>query len=212
MTAVGPRKHWTQILRQHGMLHVLQRSLRRRGVHAFRFYWIREPTAGSGTSSQAMLPEGVLMRELESADLPVLLGFPARGAPMTTEHIAASFARGDIGVGIFRGTELLGFSFSSVGHTHTRVWSRTLAADEAYIHNTYVIPQERGKGLAVAINIFQLELHSRRGQSTVYSIVASTNTPALRTKEKIGARRELLGWHLNVRDRVVHSIVLRRLA
>lgn len=210
MTKAVPRKQWMQILRQHGMLHLLQRALRRRGVHVFRFYWIREPTCGSEISSHAMLPDGVHMRELESTDAPVLLGFPARGAPMTTEYLEAAFTRGDPGVGIFRGTELLAFSFSSVGHTHTRVWSRSLAADEAYIHNTYVVPKERGKGLAVALNVFQLELHARRGQSAVYSLVASTNTPALRTKEKIGARRELLGWHMNLRERLVRSVVLRR--
>jgi len=206
----APRKHWTQILRQHGMLHVLQRALRRRGVHVLRFYWIREPAAPAPGTAAARLPDDLTMRELNAGDRSTLLLFPARGAPMTTEHLEASFARGDPGVGIFRGTELLAFSFSSVGHTHTRVWSRPLAADEAYIHNTYVVPQERGKGLAVALNFFQLELHARRGQSAVYSIVASTNTPALRTKEKIGARREMLGWHVNLRDRLVRSVVLRR--
>jgi GNAT superfamily N-acetyltransferase len=201
-----------QILREHGVVHTLQRFLRRRGIHALRFYWIREPAAPVAGTATGRLPGEMTMRTLDDADLPALLAFPARGAPMTPAHITDAFARGDQCVGILRGSALLACSFASVGDTYTRIIPRALAPTEAYIHNTYVVPEERGKGLAVVLNLFQLETLARDGHPVVYSIVAAANAPALRAKEKIGARREMLGLHLNLRERMVRSVVLRRFA
>jgi ribosomal protein S18 acetylase RimI-like enzyme len=207
-----PRKSGWQILREHGAVHYLQRALRQRGIHSFRFYWIREPVAPAVGVTASQLPDGLTMRELGPDDLPALLGFPARGAPMTADHITEAVTRGDLCVGILRGPVLLACSFASVGQSHTRVFSRPLAGNEGYIHNTYVVPEERGKGFAVLLNLFQLEVLAQRGYPAVYSIVAAANAPALRAKDKIGAQREVLGWHLNLRDRLVGSMVLRRLA
>lgn len=201
-----------QILREHGVVHTLQRFLRQRGVHVLGFYWIREPVAPAAGTAAGRLRSELAIRELDDTDLPALLGFPARGAPMTAAHITDAFARGDRCVGILRGNALLACSFASVGDTYTRIIARALAPTEAYIHNTYVVPEERGKGLAVVLNLFQLETLARDGHPVVYSIVAAANAPALRAKEKIGARRELLGLHLNLRERMVRSVVLRRFA
>jgi len=205
-----PRKPWTQILREHGVVHTLQRFLRQRGIDVFRYWWIRERLPAHLSTDLVQLPEGLAFRMLSTADLPQLLTFPARGAPMEEHHLTEGFARGDGCLGVVRGEEILGFGWWSLGVTHSNVHPARMAPNEAYLHNMYVLPEMRGYRLAPTIRYRTYQLLADIGCDTFYSITALSNEPSWRFKEKLGAEKLSLNWYLGIRKRWHWRLTLQR--
>jgi len=196
--------------RRRGVARTITQALHRRGIDLLRYWWIRERLPAAISDDLVTLPEGLTFRILSEADLPELLTFPARGAPMEERHLTDGFARGDTCLGVVRGEEIVGFGWCSLDATHSNVHPATMAPNEAYLHNMYVLPELRGYRLAPIIRYRTYQLLADTGRDTYYSITVVSNEASWRFKEKLGAEKLLHGVYLGVRERWHWRVTLRR--
>jgi GNAT superfamily N-acetyltransferase len=197
-------------IRRRGLARTIKQALYRRGIMATRFWWVREQLPDDLADPQASLPPDLAFRMLTEADLPQLLTFPSRGAPMAAEHLVEGFAKGGGCLGVVRGDTIVGFGWWFLDDTHTLAYPRRMAAHEAYLHNMYVLPEERGSNLAVRLRHRTYQLLAELGRTTCYSITEVANVPSWRFKEKLGAEKVSLHWYLGIRKRWHWRMTLRR--
>jgi ribosomal protein S18 acetylase RimI-like enzyme len=197
-------------VRREGLGRVITRGLYRRGVLVMRYWWVVERPEETIPDALATLPEGMAFRELTEADLPELLTFPARGAPMKESHLRDAFAHGGRCLGVVRGAEIVGFGWWHLDATHSKVHPKVMGPREAYLHNMYVLPEVRGLKIAPILRYRTYQLLAAAGRDTFYSITAVSNIPSWRFKEKLGAAKLSLHWYLGIGERWHWRVTLRR--
>ena len=85
-----------------------------------------------------------------------------------------------------------------------------LAEDEAYLFDSYTLPEHRGAGLAPYLRSCLYHELAVAGRRRLYSITSYFNPSAFRFKAKLGARALHLGVHFQLSDRIRISRILRR--
>jgi ribosomal protein S18 acetylase RimI-like enzyme len=197
-------------VRRQGLTRTISQALYRRGISAYFFWWVRERLPANGADELAALPEGFAFRLLTEEDLPQLLTFPSRGAPMEEWHLTEAFARGESCLGLVRDEEIIGFGWWSLDASHSNMYPATMAPDEAYLHNMYVLPEFRGYRLAPILRYRTYQMLAATGRTSFYSITTVSNVPSWRFKEKLGAEKVSLHWYLGIKKRWHWRMRLRR--
>ncbi len=200
-----------QNLRAKGALSVARALLIRVGVRITPYYWVEERPPTDIPAELMTLPDGFTCREL-GRDEVVALTPPPEGEPGSHEYalLAEAVAEGSICLGIFRGAELVAFTLSSTDKSMSRFHPVELGPTQAYLHNMYVVPTARGHNLAGILRNQNYQALRALGRNTFYSVTVASNTASWRFKEKLNARKVLLGLHVNIFNRWTLRPVLKR--
>ena len=73
-----------------------------------------------------------------------------------------------------------------------------LEQNEAYLYDTYILPDYRGRNLAALLSYKCHQELAKIGRTVLYSASLIPNTPAIRFKKKIGAQKLYLGLHMQL--------------
>lgn len=92
------------------------------------------------------------------------------------------------------------------------LYSRPLAADEAYLFDAFSDEAYRGQNLAPFLRVKCYERIRSLGRTHIYSISDYTNTPARRFKQKLGSRDAVLILYWKVFGGSEHRWILKRYA
>lgn len=106
--------------------------------------------------------------------------------------------------------EIVASSWCNLQQCHDRLSSFPLKQDEAYLCNAGTMDSYRGKNLAPFLRYAFYEHLNRIGRTKLYSITEYFNTPAVKFKEKLGARQLKLGLCIRFLNRWRWDITLRR--
>ena len=106
--------------------------------------------------------------------------------------------------------EIVASSWCNLRRCHDRLSSFSLKEDEAYLCNAATLNAYRGKNLAPFLRYAVYEHLNRLGRTKLYSITEYFNTPAVRFKEKLGARQLRVGLCIRFFNRWKWDITLKR--
>ena len=160
---------------------IMARLSRWAGLRVFRVYGRaleREGPARRADLQCRMLYQGEVLAQCVDASLELSPG-----------KVMAAYARGDLCVAAFEGSELVGycwFAFAPAPHMD-RAWIE-FAPDVVYVYKSYVRPAFRGRGIAAALYRLADELCMRRGRERAVLCVESHNRPSMAAAARSGFR------------------------
>lgn len=200
-----------QNVRTKGTWPVVRTLLARAGLRVTPYYWMREMLPIDLPAHLSVLPEGFTFREIGEEQIAGLnkLGSAEDGRDgerlmrHATDH-------GYRCLGIMRGDEVVAFTSFATDVSHSLTHQAVMGPNEVYLFNMYVVPEMRGQNLAAILRQKNYELLRAMGRDTCYSITIRENRASLRFKEKLGAKKVLLGVCVQWKGKVVARWVVRR--
>ena len=190
------------------VLRFLFNRLRNTGVHIIPYYLTQERF--NLETRPAVSPEigPITVSLLSPAEMEAVYAeLVSKGLGMSrailTKHICECFVLKIKG-------EIVASSWCNLRECHDRLLSFTLKEDEAYLCNAATLNAYRGKNLAPFLRYAVYEHLSRLGRTRLYSITEYFNTPALKFKEKLGARQLRLGLCIRFFNTWKWDITLKR--
>lgn len=187
-------------IQEQGLAKTIRAALFRRGIIAYRFWWVREPFDQATDDALTALPPGYRAHRFGPDEFRQIEGLIAAGAPLPEDAVEASSSRGDECLGITTDAgQVVGFTWAQVGRAVCDSWPTPLAPDEAYLFGMYVIPEVRGLNLAPILRRLHYRELLGRGVRVGYSVTARHNIPSWRFKQKLGAEKVFLGAYIGVR-------------
>jgi GNAT superfamily N-acetyltransferase len=131
-------------------------------------------------------PDGFRIQRLGPADMDGIIGLPDRNIPK--QNILARFQKEIECLAVFRGEELLAFTWCNLAENTFPGDRFPLGPDEAYLFDAYTCPQHRGKGLAPLVRYQIYKKLEQMGRHRFYSVSLRLNKRAIRFKLKLHAR------------------------
>lgn len=159
---------------------------------------------------EAPMPLNFSTRLLTHADIPLITAIKER--PQRAHELGLRLDRGRLGMGLFFGSELAGYSWCNLEFCQSFFDRKLfqLNSDEACLLDAYIRPPFRGQGLAPLLRRAISTMLMDEGRHTFYSVSLLFNASTHRFKRKLGAREMELHLYLNVFKRWEKDIVLRR--
>lgn len=184
--------------------------MRRLGIRAVPFYYVRELLPKHLPAAQGLLPDGFTFAEFGAREVEEIAAFREHGDEVTAPGLLENLSRGDRCLGILRGEEIVAFSWFSVERSRSELYTVFMGPGEAYLFNIYVKPTIRGQNLAVILRHRSYEVLREIGRDTFYSLTQVSNKPSWRFKQKLGAEKVLLGLYLSLFGKFEGRWILRR--
>jgi hypothetical protein len=188
----------------------LRYLMRRSGSRIEWFYWVREILPETIPAEYRTLPEGYRLEPLSDADFVTLGQYQDDGENASTELMRERARQGHTALGMKRGEKVVAFTWFALDRTQTLLYPRTMRPNEAYLFNSYVLPEERGHNLAVIMRYRSYLLLRELGRDTLYSITIKANTASWRFKEKLGAEKLFLVLYVCLLGKLEWRWYLRR--
>lgn len=178
--------------------------LARRGLVINPYYLFREdvprvapPHPGESFTSEVLRPED--LREA-AACAPY---------PRNAERFHDRLSRGHVCILVRDGDTVAGYTWADLEEINDSACDFTLQPGDAYLYDAYIAPEYRGRALAPFMRMRCYELLRDRGVRRFFSISDYFNTPAIRFKEKLDARRTRLYLQIQVAGRELGRWLLR---
>lgn len=198
-------------MRRHGLALTLRRLLARAGLRVTPYYWMKEMLPTDLPPHLSVLPEGFTFREIGEADVAALNQLGSAEDGMDGERLMRHATdHGYRCLGIMRGDEVVAFTSFATDVSHSLTHQAVMGPNEVYLFNMYVMPEMRGRNFAAILRQKNYELLRAMGRDTCYSITIRSNRASLRFKEKLGAKKVLLGVCVQWKGKVVARWVVRR--
>lgn len=167
--------------------HAILRRLAAYGIRIQPYYVFVEGAVHISSDSELQqFPEGYTIALLGESDMDeVSLIGDLRTAP---EELQARLRDDQLCVGLKHHERIVSISWCNLRHFDFDGLKFVLRDNEAYLYGAETIPEYRGKGLAPFTRRAQYRLLYERGRTVCYSYSLALNKPALRFKEKVGAK------------------------
>ncbi len=205
MNTFSYRQHLYRKLQHGGLLRLLLDALNRLGINITPYYLLLEDcTARIDHRSD----ERFHIKHLQDADMPQLAALPVR--PRGYPELIDLLARGKRCVALMDNEKVAAFSWYDLDTCNYAGYPFALKHDEAYLFDAYTLADYRGQGLAPYLRSVLYRELANMGRSKLYSVSTYFNRPAMRFKEKLGARREHLGLSILLLKRYPFHWVLKR--
>jgi hypothetical protein len=107
--------------------------------------------------------------------------------------------KGNICLGVKHGDELVAYSWYSLSKSNIKGKKTKLENNEAYLFDMYTMPSYRGNGIAPYLRYQAYRELKKLGRKKLYSYTDYFNTPAMRFKEKLNAKKTELCLKLSFR-------------
>ena len=115
----------------------------------------------------------------------------------TEESLQARLNKGHLCFVLKHGDRVVGHTWADLDEVNDSACDYSLRSDEAYLYDTFIAPDFRGRGLAPYL-AFERYKHLRRAsRNTFYSTTDYFNTPAIRLKQKLQA--EIIRLYLQIK-------------
>lgn len=161
--------------------------------------------------STAVHPHGFSTRLLMREDVPLLTAMIELERAQQIQNIDGRLPGGQLGVGIFRGSEFAGYSWCNLDHCHCfRRSLFKLNDNEAYLFDTYIRRPFRGQGLAAVVWRALCAALVDQGRSAFYSVTFCFNAPSRRYKKKLGIEKMELRLYIRCFGLWEKDLLLKR--
>lgn len=171
-------------------------GLSRLGVRITPFYLTLEKVMGTEASPYDTEYEEYQTGFLGPEDMKIISALPIR--TFSTEHLRTKLEDGNVCFGVKHGGKLAAFSWANFQECTFHGCPFALKENEAYLFDAYTLMEYRGRGLAPFVRQqFYKEL-TNLGKTRLYSVTDCFNQPAIRFKQKLGARNLQIGLYVEL--------------
>ncbi|MGD2171272.1 MAG: GNAT family N-acetyltransferase [Gammaproteobacteria bacterium] len=125
------------------------------------------------------------------------------------DDLYARIEFGGLCFGLKQDDKVVAYMWCDLSHFNHAPCRHELDVDQAYLYDARVSPCYRGKGLAVYMRLRCYKALKRYSKSRFLSYSDFSNTPAIRFKEKLGARRQALYVYVNIYGRLTGNWLLK---
>lgn len=144
---------------------------------------------------------------LGSDDMKTIAAFPRTG--WTEEKLLALLQAGEKCVGIKYKGEIAAFMWIYPREFSYKSTVMKLKGNEAYLTDMYTVEKFRGRNIAPYLRYRCYEFLKEMGRHLLYSITTCFNSPALKFKQKVNARKIKLILYIQLFNRFHWSFTLR---
>ena len=183
---------------------------RKAGIRWELYYRVRELMPREIPEKLRVLPEGYSFGSLGDADFEKVGLLQDNGENASVEMMRDRARQGHTCLGIRKGSEVVAFTWFALDRTQTVVYRKEMLPNEAYLFNAYVVPEERGRNLAVIMRYRSYEILREKGRDTLYSVTLRENKASWRFKEKLGAEKVFLALYGSLFHKLEFRWILRR--
>ena len=176
------------------------RRLRKIGLDIRPCLLVRE--AESPVPNEISIDSKFEFSQLNESDLP---GIHNLRPGMNLERYRNLLRAGKLCYGLKDGEDLVAKMWIDLEDINSLLYSRPLAAREAYLFDAFSDESYRGKNLAPFLRLKCYAEAQALGRTDIYSISDFTNTPARRFKAKLGATDEALIIYWQLFNGAAHS-------
>ena len=166
-------------------------GLRRLGLSIQPFYLFEEALPTGEPPAVDSPLQSAVVRQLGLEDMTSVAEIARRGLP--AEFFLARLHSGNGCLGLFVGGQLAAFSWYDLRDCNYEGWRFALHEDEAYLFDAFTLAPWRGKGVAPYLRYRVYQTLAHAGRTKCYSVTIRTNGPAIRFKQKLGAKRVARG-------------------
>lgn len=114
------------------------------------------------------------------------------GRKFSEEFLTQRLKDGHQCLGLKQGNQLVAFTWYNLNEAAFKYYHFPLNEDEAYMFDAYTLMAFRGKGIAPFLRYHQYMELKKLGRTKLYSYSDCFNTPAVRFKKKLNAKKEKL--------------------
>ncbi len=125
------------------------------------------------------------------------------------EDYMSFLAAGQICLGMKLGDEIAAFMWINIKERGFKETIIPLKSNEAYLWNMYTMESFRGMNLAPYLRYKSYEVLKGMGRDQLYSISEYFNTPAVKFKQKLNAKRIRLGLYVKLFKKYHWDLTLR---
>jgi GNAT superfamily N-acetyltransferase len=126
------------------------------------------------------------------------------------ETLLKRFKDGKVCFGMKYKGKLAAFTWCDLKSCNFKGCDLTLKEDEAYLFDAHTLPPFRGKGIAPYIRYHLYKEMSKLGKHRFFSISEYFNTPSIKFKEKLGAKKMEMGLLIDLFHRWPLTLRLKR--
>ncbi len=193
----------------HGLvLHKGLQLLESMGILIQPYYFYREILSNRPKFNAGIRFEGYEFLEAGAEQIEGIAGLNPRTG--TRASIRREFGLGRRCFAIRLDGKIVTASWCDTREIHFPPCRRDLGCHEAYIYRTETLYPYRGHGLAPCLRSMMSDLLFAEGREVLFSYTERFNYPAIRLKEKIGARIMFVGLHIRLFGSRGRSWVLGR--
>jgi ribosomal protein S18 acetylase RimI-like enzyme len=196
--------------RNEGVLFALLHHLKRVGIVAQPFYYMREALPAEIPEHLTKLPEGFEFSVFGRDDVMAISRLEERKGYVGEKYVVKNLNKGDACLGVKCHGNIAAFTWYSLVGSDEEVYPVTMKENEAYLYDMYVLKAYRGNNIAPTLRYRNYEVLRRIGRDTFYSVTEHSNLASLRFKQKLGAQPVLLAIHIAFFKKYRVRWVLRR--
>lgn len=194
---------------RHGLLlQTLLDLLRRLGLEITPYYLVEESLDWLPPDPPETQVPDLIMCLLEPADAAAVAAMPE--GDLTEAEARGRLEQGLWGFGAWSRGELIAFAWAHLRELDFEPCRRRLAEDEAYLFGAKTSRRCRGMNLHPVLRREMYARLAERGRTRLISISYALNRPAVRFKQKLGARFTRLCLSTSVRGRCRRNWLIRR--
>lgn len=168
------------------------------------YYIFLEEITGSSLPHMEKGFEEYNIHHLGPQHMKIIAAMPARKP--SEKELLNRLKKGNICIGVKHAGEFVAFSWYDLMESNIKGEKVKLKENEAYLFDIYTLPSYRGKGLAPYLRYQLYRELDKLGRHKLYSFSDYFNTPAIRFKEKLNAKKTELRlilsfkrWRINMR-------------
>jgi GNAT superfamily N-acetyltransferase len=192
MSIGGNLAHVLERLRREPLAQLLLDGLGRFGLSIQPFYLFEESMPPGGPPAVDSPLSSAVVRPLGPADMESVSSIARSG--LTAEFFQARLRNGNGCLGMFDGGQLIAFSWYDLQECNHEGWRFPLREDEAYLFDAFTLAHWRGRGVAPYLRYRVYRILAQAGRTRCFSVSIRTNRPAIRFKQKLGAKLVARGW------------------
>ena len=190
------RSRFLDKLHHGGVSRILLDILNRCRLTVMPYVLFQEQPSAQSIKSFAPGFQDYTVAYLEESDLPAIAAIPGRTHSL--QQLERLLCEGKICLGLKCKEEIVAFSWCDLQECRFVGDRFELRTDEAYLFDAYTSTAYRGKSVAPYLRaMFYSEL-AAMGRQKIYNVSGSLNKPALRFKQKLGARRLRSGIYFDL--------------
>lgn len=178
------------------------------GIDISPYYWFREGMNISQIPEIQGIASDFSFNVLGPEDMPAIEKLDM-GWSRSTERMQALADSTEKCIGIKHNGEIAAFMWINFKECRFKSTVIPMKNNEAYLTDMFVVDSYRGKNLAPYLRYKSYELLREMGRDTMYSISIYFNTPAIKFKEKLNAKKIRLVFLIQLLRRFQLSFTIK---
>jgi len=195
MSSIGVKKTRVSLFKKieskvrYGLtLHSIRQKLIRFGIDISPYYWFQEGINISEIPEIQGITADYSVESLGPEDMKTIEALD-KGWSRSNDRIRALSENREKCIGIKYNGEIAAFMWINFVEFRYKSIVMPLKSNEAYLTDMYTVEAFRGKNLAPFLRYKSYEILKEMGRDVLYSISICSNSPAVKFKEKLNARK-----------------------